>query len=140
MTMFDEWCKSGDGFLLVFDLTNKESFNNIRYKYYRILKNKGGCEVPIVLVGFIEDLNLERKVSFSEAAELAYSLKIEYLEIYNNFSNSNSAFKIITKEILLFKEGKKIFKEYKKRLKRLKIYYKKIMILLIIITVFLFHY
>ena len=81
MTILDEWCKTGDGFLLVFDLTDKESFNKINNKYYRILKNKDCNEVPIVLVGFIEDLNLERKVSFSEAAELAYSFKIEYLEI-----------------------------------------------------------
>ena len=116
MTILDEWCKTGDGFLLVFDLTDKESFNKINNKYYRILKNKDCNEVPIVLVGFIEDLNLERKVSFSEAAELAYSFKIEYLEI--NFSNSYSAFKIITEEILLFKKGKKIFKEYKKKINR----------------------
>ena len=63
------------------------------------------------------DLESERKVSFEEAARLAYSLKIQYIET-SAFLNlkCQEPFEILTKEILMFRNGKK-YQEYKKNIK-----------------------
>jgi len=111
------WISFGEGFILLFDITDKESFDIVKEKYLRIIKNKHNKEVPIVLVGNKIDLESERKVSFEEAERLAYSLKIQYIEVsaYHNL-NCKEPFEILSKEILMFKKGK--YKEYKKNIKK----------------------
>ncbi|KAG2386571.1 hypothetical protein C9374_002315 [Naegleria lovaniensis] len=47
----DQHFRSGDGFLLVFDVTSKKSFEEIPSFYDNILKSKEGCEYPVVLCG-----------------------------------------------------------------------------------------
>ena len=48
--MQDEWIKSANGFLLLFAINDKESFEAMKEKVNRIKKNKKG-DLPIVLVG-----------------------------------------------------------------------------------------
>ena len=115
--MLDMWIYFGKGFILLFDITNKESFDILKEKYQKIIKGKHRKEVPIVLVGNKVDLESERKVPFEEAARLAYSLKIQYIEA-SAFLNLNckEPFEILTKEILILWNGK--YKEYKKNIKK----------------------
>ena len=112
-SVLDMWINFGEGFILLFDITNKESFDILKEKYHRIIKGKHNIEVPIVLVGNKIDLESERKVSFEEAAEFANSLKIQYIEVsaYQYF-NCHKTFEILSLEILMFNKGKYI--EYKK--------------------------
>ena len=63
-SMIDEYIKFEEGFILFFDVTNKESFEFIKKKYERIIMHNSKEEVPIVLVGNINNLNDERQVSF----------------------------------------------------------------------------
>ena len=115
--MSDMWISLGEGFLLVFSINEKESFELIQCKYHRILKRKHGIEVPIVLVGNRIDSEGEREVSFDEAAELAYSWGIEYTETCTKTNlNCKEPFEVIAKEILIFRKGK--LKEYRKKLKK----------------------
>ena len=115
--MFEMWISYGEGFILLFDINDKESFDILESKYNRILKGKHGIEVPIVLVGNRKDLEGERKVSSNEAARLAYSWGIEYIETNTkNNLNCKESFEILSKEILLFRKGK--IKEYKKMIKK----------------------
>ena len=115
--MFEMWISYGEGFILLFDINDKESFDILESKYNRILKGKHGIEVPIVLVGNRKDLEGERKVSSNEAARLAYSWGIEYIEANTkNNLNCKESFEILSKEILLFKKGK--IKEYRKMIKK----------------------
>ena len=77
--MMDMWINFGEGFLLVFALNDKESFNIIKSKRERVLKGKHGQETPMVLVGNKQDLR-DRQVSYEEAKQLADLWKIEYIE------------------------------------------------------------
>ena len=92
------WISFGEGFLLVFAINDKYSFDILNEKRKRILKTKHKDYVPMVLVGNKQDLdnNLylllysiyiilvryknERKVSYEEPKQLADSWGIEYIE------------------------------------------------------------
>ena len=115
--LIDFWINFGEGFILLFDITYKESFDILKEKYHRIIKGKHNIEVPIFLVGNKIDLESERKVSFEEAAEFTNSLKIQYIEVsaYQYF-NCQKTFEILSLEILMFNKGKYI--EYKKNIKK----------------------
>ena len=76
----DMWINFGEGFLLVFAINDKESFNIIKSKRDRILKGKHGEPTPMVLVGNKQDLSQEREVVYDEAKRLADSWQIEYIE------------------------------------------------------------
>ena len=76
----DMWISFGEGFLLVFAINDADSFEKIKLLYNRILKGKHGIKYPILLVGNKQDLENERKVSYDDAKQLAYSWGIEYIE------------------------------------------------------------
>jgi GTPase KRas protein len=78
-TMLDMWINFGQGFLLVFAVNDRESFDWLTKRRDRILKiKKGSC--PIVLVGNKCDLENERVVSETEGKELAKSWGVSYIE------------------------------------------------------------
>ena len=87
------WINFGDGFLLVFAINNKESFNFPKDKYEQIFKGKYVDKYPILLVGNKQDLNNERLVTYEEAKALANSWGIKYIEVSSktNF-NCNEIF------------------------------------------------
>jgi Ras-related protein Ral-B len=77
----DSHLKHGDGFLLVFDISNRESFTMIRELREHILRVKlDKKNLPIILVGNKCDLENERTVSQDEGNDLAKEFSIEYIE------------------------------------------------------------
>ena len=104
--MMDMWISFGEGFLLVFAINDKESFNLIKSKRDRILKGKHGVKCPILLVGNKQDLENERQVNYSEAKEMADKWGIEYIETSakTNF-NCKEAFEMLAQKIVQ-KKGK----------------------------------
>uniref|UniRef100_A0A8C6TS14 Uncharacterized protein n=1 Tax=Neogobius melanostomus TaxID=47308 RepID=A0A8C6TS14_9GOBI len=64
-----------DGFLLVFDVTNRESFENIKNEWFPFVPESSPC----VLVGHKSE-NENRCVSREEAEELAKELGVSYVE------------------------------------------------------------
>ena len=104
--MMDMWISFGEGFLLVFAINDKESFNLIKSKRDRILRGKHGVKYPILLVGNKQDLENERQVNYSEAKELADKWEIEYIETSakTNF-NCKEAFEMLAQKIVQ-KKGK----------------------------------
>ena len=87
------WISFGQGFLLVFAINNKESFDIIRSKRELIIKEKKGEIPPMILVGNKQDCEKGREVAYDEAKSLADSWGIEYIETSakNNF-NCKKAF------------------------------------------------
>ena len=73
-----EWVKFGDGFILVYSINNKNSFDSLKEKYESILKIKNQAQVPVILVGNKIDLESERQVPQLEALKLAESFGIKY--------------------------------------------------------------
>lgn len=78
-----EHIKGSEGILLVFDLTNRKSFEDLInwVKDIRLLCDK---DIPIFLIGNKNDLNNDRKVTKTEAEKFAACHNLEYLEI-NSF-------------------------------------------------------
>uniref|UniRef100_A0A1B6KA13 Ras-like protein 2 n=1 Tax=Graphocephala atropunctata TaxID=36148 RepID=A0A1B6KA13_9HEMI len=78
--MREQYMRSGEGFLLVFAVTDKASFDEM-YKFHRqILRVKDRDEFPMLMVGNKADLEHQRVVSMQEAQNLSRQLKIPYIE------------------------------------------------------------
>ena len=79
-TMLDTWINSADGFILVYSIDNKESFESTKTRYDRIMKLKEGQNVSIVVVGNKCDLEDKRQVSKEDVENYCNSKKINFLE------------------------------------------------------------
>lgn len=88
---------------LVFDLTNRNSFDNVKNWYEELKLFTPGEDIPIVIVGNKNDLTEERKVLYQEGAKLANNLskrekiKLSYIETSAlNGNNVEDAFDLIS--------------------------------------------
>ena len=78
----DGYIKHGDGFLLVFDLTNRKTFDSVKSFRDNILRVKEDVRhLPMILVGNKCDLTSSRKVDSEEALEMATQWKMPYMEV-----------------------------------------------------------
>ncbi|XP_039289032.1 ras-like protein 2 [Nilaparvata lugens] len=78
--MREQYMRSGEGFLLVFAVTDRASFDEI-YKFHRqILRVKDRDEFPMLMVGNKADLEHQRVVAVAEAQNLSRQLKVPYIE------------------------------------------------------------
>ncbi|XP_033101635.1 ras-related protein R-Ras2-like [Anneissia japonica] len=78
--MREQYMRTGDGFLLVFSLCNKNSFDEI-FKFHRqILRVKDREEFPMILVGNKADLKAQRQVTETDIEKLARDLNIQFIE------------------------------------------------------------
>ena len=93
------YLKKSDGVLFIFDISNKDSFDNIEYWYnlYKEEKEK----VTGLLIGNKCDLELQRKVSYEEAKKFADENKLKYLETSAKLDKSiKKAIAILLEEII----------------------------------------
>lgn len=68
------------GVLLVFDMTNRKSFEHIRDWHQEVMATQGPDKAIFLLVGHKSDLESTRCVSAQEAEELAASLGMAFME------------------------------------------------------------
>ncbi|XP_019516354.1 PREDICTED: putative Ras-related protein Rab-42 isoform X2 [Hipposideros armiger] len=68
------------GVLLVFDVTNRRSFEHIRDWHQEVTATQGPIKAIFLLVGHKSDLQSTRCVSVQEAEELAASLGMAFME------------------------------------------------------------
>ncbi|XP_065888869.1 ras-like protein RAS2 [Dysidea avara] len=71
---------AGEGFLLVYSITDRNSFEEIPKLHKQICRVKDSDEFPVILVGNKADLENERVVSYSEGENLAAQMKMKYVE------------------------------------------------------------
>ena len=69
-----------DAALLVYDISKRESFENIKNYYIPQIKEKCKKDIVILLLGNKADKENERKVSIEEGVELASQEKYEFKE------------------------------------------------------------
>jgi len=62
--MREQYMRSGEGFLLVFAVTDHSSFDEIMKFHRQILRVKDRDEFPMLMVGNKADLDYQRSVSF----------------------------------------------------------------------------
>eukprot|EP00088_Acartia_fossae_P031103 TRINITY_DN3204_c0_g1_i13.p1 TRINITY_DN3204_c0_g1~~TRINITY_DN3204_c0_g1_i13.p1 ORF type:complete len:218 (-),score=42.27 TRINITY_DN3204_c0_g1_i13:714-1313(-) len=77
--MREQYMRSGEGFLLVFSLTDRSSFEEI-YKFHKqVLRVKDRDEFPMLIAGNKSDLP-NRQVTQSDVENMAKQLKTPYIE------------------------------------------------------------
>ncbi|RHZ76323.1 hypothetical protein Glove_199g44 [Diversispora epigaea] len=76
----DQWIRDGEGFLLVYSISSRSTFERVERFYDQILRVKDTESVPIMLVGNKCDKITEREVSREEGMNMAKRLKCEFIE------------------------------------------------------------
>ncbi|XP_043320179.1 ras-related protein R-Ras2-like [Cervus canadensis] len=99
------YMRTGEGFLLVFSVTDRGSFEEI-YKFQRqILRVKDRDEFPMILIGNKADLDHQRQVTQEEGQQLARQLKVTYMEASAKIRmNVDQAFHELVRVIRKFQE------------------------------------
>eukprot|EP01101_Sappina_pedata_P008219 TRINITY_DN450_c0_g1_i2.p1 TRINITY_DN450_c0_g1~~TRINITY_DN450_c0_g1_i2.p1 ORF type:complete len:187 (+),score=75.44 TRINITY_DN450_c0_g1_i2:39-599(+) len=78
--MRDQYMRTGQGFLCIYSIASRTSFDEIRIFRDQILRVKDTDKVPLVLCGNKCDLESERQVSTAEGADLAKSFGCPFVE------------------------------------------------------------
>eukprot|EP00727_Mastigamoeba_balamuthi_P012671 m51a1_g8026 putative protein serine threonine kinase (1159) ;mRNA; f:14879-19850 len=98
--MRDQYMRTGQGFLLVFALTTRQTFEEVPALRSHILQVKDCEVVPLVIVGNKSDLVALQQVRPSEAADLARSFGVPYLSTSaKNRDNVDQCFVELVREI-----------------------------------------
>ena len=105
--MREQYMRKGDGFLVVFSVTDPVSFDSVRNFVTQILRVKDKESCPMLLVGNKIDLKTCRKVSQEHGLALASSLNIPYLETSAKdppdvFSTADAAFASLVRQVRIF--------------------------------------
>lgn len=106
--MREQYMRSGEGFLLVFSVSDRSSFDEI-YKFHKqILRVKDRDEFPMLLVGNKCDLDHQRMVTNTEAQQLAQQLKIQYMECSAKMRmNVDTAFHDLVRHVRKFQAAER---------------------------------
>ncbi|KAJ3087776.1 Ras GTPase [Quaeritorhiza haematococci] len=98
--MREQYMRTGEGFLLVYAITSRSSFEEIQTFHQQILRVKDRDWFPVVLVGNKCDLESERVVGFNEGRDLAMSFRCRFLETSaRNKINVEEAFYSLVRSI-----------------------------------------
>lgn len=89
--------RNSAGGMLLFDLTNRASFESIRQWYREVTDTVQPFHMVFLLVGHKSDLAGQRRVGRKEAEKLAASLGVQYVETSaKDASNVVQAFQMLT--------------------------------------------
>ncbi|XP_069048046.1 ras-related protein R-Ras [Lepisosteus oculatus] len=103
--MREQYMRSGEGFLLVFAINDRGSYNEIHKFHTQILRVKDRDDFPMVLVGNKADLAPHRLVSKEEAENFARENRIPYMESSAKIRlNVDEAFQEVVRAIRKFQE------------------------------------
>jgi len=98
-TITSSYYRGAHGIIVVYDVTDSESFNNVKQWLHEI--DRYACEnVNKLLVGNKSDLESTRKVPTEQAKEFADSLNIDFLETSaKNSQNVEKAFTTMASQV-----------------------------------------
>ncbi|KAF2148922.1 ras-domain-containing protein [Myriangium duriaei CBS 260.36] len=100
IAMREDFIRPGEGFLLVYSITSKYSFEEIKSFQQRILRVKEKDYFPIIVVGNKCDLEGEREVSTEEGKQLARQFGCPFIETSaKSGTNVENAFYDIVRDI-----------------------------------------
>jgi len=79
-SMLDQYIQSAEGFVLVFAITDYESFEKVKELRDKIMKVKDKKFVPLLILGNKADLSDKREVDKQEIQEYCDKIKCPYVE------------------------------------------------------------
>ncbi|TKX22015.1 Ras-like protein 5 [Elsinoe australis] len=98
--MREQYMRTGEGFLLVYSITSRQSFEEMRTFQQQILRVKDKDYFPIIVCGNKCDLEAEREVSTEEGKKLARDFGCRFIETSaKSRINVENAFFDIVREI-----------------------------------------
>ena len=72
--------RKADAILLIYDITKKDTFDEIKDYYSKEIRERCKINIPVILIGNKLDKENERAVSRKEALDLSYKEKYKYKE------------------------------------------------------------
>ena len=108
--------RGGNGILVVYDITDRESFNNLNSWLIEIEKS-ANKNVYKILIGNKCDLEEKRAVTYQEGKDFADSNGMKFIETSaKTCQQVNEAFETLTREIIKLNASKdKVLQEPKKK-------------------------
>ena len=100
----DVWIRFSEGFMLVYSINDKETFDGLKIRYDEIVKCKKEKKYSVIIVGNKKDLEKEREVSKEEVEKFCSENLLKYYEVSAQDDNDDKIEKIF------LKIAKKIFK------------------------------
>lgn len=98
--MREQYMRTGEGFLLVYSITSRQSFEEIATFQQQILRVKDKDYFPVIVVGNKCDLDMERAVSQQEGRDLANHFSCRFIETSaKSRINVDEAFYNLVREI-----------------------------------------
>ena len=90
--------KKAHGIIIMYDITNKSSFDSIP-DIIKNIKEEKGDDFPMILIGNKKDLEQDREIKKEEGEDLASKNGIEYFEISNKegINIQEAGFSIVNK-------------------------------------------
>ncbi|KAJ3436333.1 ras-like protein rasd [Anaeramoeba flamelloides] len=114
--MRDSYMREGDGFLLVYAINSRNSFDEVSIFREQITQTKESEDVPMIIVGNKSHLENERQVSIGEGADLAKSFNCPFMETSaKTRTNVKEVFIGLVREIRKKKFGNTKKKKKKKK-------------------------
>lgn len=99
-SMQDQWFRQGQGFLVVYSVVNRKSFNEVTPLRQKIERIKDSKNIPMVLVGNKCDLEDERDVKKEEGEALAAELGCPFFETSaKDHINVDECFRELVREV-----------------------------------------
>jgi len=98
--MREQYMRTGEGFLLVYSITSRNSFEEISTFHQQILRVKDKDTFPVILIANKCDLEYERQVGMNEGRDLAKHLGCRFIETSaKQRINVDEAFSNLVREI-----------------------------------------
>ncbi|KAL0572740.1 RAS1 protein [Marasmius crinis-equi] len=98
--MREQYMRTGEGFLLVYSITSRNSFEEISTFHQQILRVKDQDTFPVVVVANKCDLEYERQVGMNEGRDLAKHFGCKFIETSaKQRINVDEAFSTLVREI-----------------------------------------
>ena len=80
-SMLDTWINFAEGFVVVYSIDDRESFESLKDKDERVVKNKSDDVYSVIIVGNKCDLEDKRKVTKEEGESYAKSKGVDFMEV-----------------------------------------------------------
>ena len=99
--LYSAYCRGAIGAIIVFDVTNEKSFENVEKRWLPVIKERVDSFRQVILVGTKCDLNEQKVVSRERALMVADELELKYFEVSGKTGyNVQLAITELTKDII----------------------------------------